>query len=72
MHFHNSARCMACHKIRVYDTPILNLLILSSMCDACGWNDMVGYEAGQICLPCRAMWQEDLEKEHARMLQGPS
>lgn len=63
MHFHNFAKCMHCRALRRFDTPIPNILLLADMCQECGWNDLVGWEAGQICLSCRAMWAADVERE---------
>ena len=63
MHFHSSARCMTCLTIRTFSTPIPNILVLSSMCRTCGWNDCIGFEAGQVCIPCRTMWQKDVTRE---------
>jgi hypothetical protein len=71
MHFHDYAKCMNCQALRLFTTPIPNILILSSMCENCGWNDLVGWAAGQLCLPCREMWKKDVEREH-RMRLGHS
>ena len=72
MHFHNWCKCMNCTAVRQFSTPIPNILVLSSMCEACGWNDLVGWEAGQICIPCRDDWRKDLEREHSRRLATDS
>jgi hypothetical protein len=72
MHFHNFAKCMNCMYFRSFSTPIANILILASMCDHCGWNDMVGMDAGQVCIPCREMWKQDVEREHKLRLSSDS
>jgi hypothetical protein len=72
MHFHNFGKCMNCMGFRSYSTPIPNILVLSSTCDRCGWNDMVGMEAGQVCIPCREQWKADVEREHMRRLTETS
>jgi hypothetical protein len=72
MHFHNFGKCMSCGDLRRFETPIPNILILSSMCEQCGWNDLVGWEAGQLCLPCRDMWRADVEREKRLHANAPT
>jgi len=63
MHFHDAARCMACNIRRVFDTPIPDILLLSSMCESCGWNDLVGWDGERLCIRCVTLWRQDVQRE---------
>lgn len=63
MHFHSTALCMNCHARRTFDTPIPNILILASMCESCGWHDLVGTEPVLPCVACTRMWEIDIQRE---------
>lgn len=69
MHFHDSSRCLHCKARRVYATPIPNILLLSSMCESCGFNDLVGWTGESLCYPCVDMWREDVNREMHRDLR---
>jgi nitrous oxide reductase accessory protein NosL len=68
MHFHYAALCMNCACATTFETPIPNVLIMADMCRYCGWNDMVGRDGRDLCLPCRQAWLEQVKQEHLRML----
>jgi hypothetical protein len=63
MHMHIEALCMNCRARRALMTPMPDIVILSSMCENCGWNDLVGADAGVVCHGCRELWIEDVERE---------
>lgn len=63
MHFHEMTLCMHCGRRAQLSTPVPNILILSEMCQGCGWNDLIGTSAFEICRQCRDMWVKDVERE---------
>jgi len=63
MHFHVSAICMHCTAQHYWSTPIPNILIGAEMCQGCGYNDLVGRDGTSICISCRQMWADDIERE---------
>lgn len=63
MHMHLQALCHNCNRLFTYTTPIPNILILSEMCSACGWNDLVGWDVDRVCQGCQKAWLRDVENE---------
>lgn len=63
MHFHYNAKCVNCWTMRVFETPIPSILILSSMCEWCGWFDMVGVNGTELCRPCLDLHKADVARE---------
>lgn len=75
MHFHELARCMNCHDLVQYNTPLPDILLLSSMCENCGWNDLVGWDGDRLCIRCVTLWHQDVQREanlHSPRLFPPS
>lgn len=62
MHFHRRAICMHCANRRLFECEIPNILVVSEMCQFCGWNDLVGMDGEQTCYSCRVMWADDVER----------
>jgi hypothetical protein len=52
MHFHDQGVCLNCRAIRTYSTPIAGVLVLSSMCQACGRRTMIGWTGDDLCDVC--------------------
>lgn len=70
MHLHQQSRCMNCAKLAAYSTPIPNILLLSEMCQYCGFNDLVGWNGDILCGACIDMWQDDVAREMHRGLHS--
>lgn len=63
MHMHVMAECKNCGEYRVFSTPIPDIVILSSMCENCGWGDLVGRYPENRCFRCEQQRLVDIERE---------
>lgn len=71
MHFHRLAQCMNCGRKRLLSTDVPDIVILASMCEECGWNDLVGCWVDGACAACLDLWKQGVEREHERMMHHP-
>jgi len=65
MHFHDLGQCQRCGVFATYLTPMPQILILSSRCNACGEWDMVGRYPDAFCLDCDTAHWKDTGHLHA-------
>lgn len=63
MHFHVMSECLECLTVRVFRHPLPDIVILSSICEDCGWGDLVGRYPENRCIRCEQQRLVDIERE---------
>jgi hypothetical protein len=57
------SECRKCLSVRVYSTPLPDIVILSSICEDCGWGDLVGRYPENRCFRCSQQRLLDIQRK---------